>query len=248
MSVSESTEPPEAPPSPRPPTEPWWRRPWIGPLMLVAAVFLAVSVPRYLTFDPSLSRMEVPPGDAVYYPLLVVHVLCGTVAMAAGCFQIWPRFRAAHPWGHRTTGRVYVFAGVLPGGITALYVGVHTPFGPTVMAANLTLAVLWLTTTVIAFRMVRRRRFADHRLWMIRSFALTMSIVLSRILVPVVFVALLPSADALFGGDQDLHLNTATGIGVWLAVVLSLVFAEVGIHRGGGAARRVRSPVARSVR
>ncbi|WP_306365822.1 DUF2306 domain-containing protein [Nocardiopsis sp. CC223A] len=229
----------------------WWRRPWIGPLMLVAAVFLGVSVPRYLTFDPALSRLEGPPGDPVYHPVLVAHVLFGTVAMVAACFQVWPRFRAGHPWGHRMTGRVYVLGGVLPGGLTALYVGAHTPFGPVVMVGNLSIAVLWLAVTLLGWRAARGRRFTDHRVWMLRSFALTMSIVLSRVLGGLAILALVPWLETGFGGDEDLLVQSATAIGVWLSALLSLGLAEAGIRRWGrrpgrsgdpGAARPERRP------
>ncbi|GAA0943951.1 DUF2306 domain-containing protein [Nonomuraea longicatena] len=209
----------------------WWQRPWIGPLLLVVAAFLGFSVPRYLTFDPALSQLEVPEGDAVYYPILVAHVLFGAVAMVASCFQIWPRFRRRHWRGHKITGRIYVFGGVLPAGVLGLYIGWNTPFGPSVRVANLLIAVLWITVTVIALRMARRRRVADHRKWMIRSFALTMSIIMSRVINVPAIITLAGQTDTAFGGSETLMLQTATSIGVWLSLVVSLLLAEWGVER-----------------
>ena len=129
--------------------QPWWRRPWIVPLLMVVAAFLAFSVPPYLTFDPSRSRLEPPVGNDLYYPLLVAHVLFGAVAITTACFQIWPAFRARYRRGHRITGRIYVYGGVLPAGLLGLYIGWHTAAGPSVRVANLVGSALWLTVTIM---------------------------------------------------------------------------------------------------
>ena len=57
-------------------------RPWtIAPLLVVVIAFVAFSLLPYLTFDPARSR--VPVGAAVrgYYPLLVAHVVFGSIAL-----------------------------------------------------------------------------------------------------------------------------------------------------------------------
>jgi uncharacterized membrane protein YozB (DUF420 family) len=196
------------------------------PLLLVVAAFLAFSVPPYLTLDPSLSRLEPPEGNALYYPLLVAHVLFGSVAMVTACFQIWPAFRTRHRRGHRITGRVYVFGGVLPAGLLGLYIGWHTAAGPSVRVANLVGSALWLAVTIAGLRMARRRRYGEHRKWMSRSFALTMSIVLSRVVNVVATIALMPQVDTTFGGSEELMQYSAASIGVWLSPLLLLLLTD----------------------
>ncbi|MEU4448715.1 DUF2306 domain-containing protein [Actinosynnema sp. NPDC050801] len=194
--------------------------------MTLAAVFLAFSVPPYLTLDPSLSRLEPPEGDDLYYPLLVGHVLFGTVAMVTACFQVWPSFRTSHPRGHRITGRVYVFAGALPAGVLGLYIGWHTAAGPSVRVANLVGSALWLAVTIAGLWMARRRRYQEHRRWMSRSFALSMSIVLSRIVNVVATIVLMPQLDTTFKGSRDLLVYSSASIGVWLSPLLLLLFTD----------------------
>ncbi|WP_376777816.1 DUF2306 domain-containing protein [Kibdelosporangium persicum] len=227
--------PPAAPPRR---AQTWWRRPWIVPLLLVVAAFLAFSVPPYLTFDPSLSRLEPPEGNQIYYPLLVAHVLFGTVAMVTACFQIWPAFRTQHRRGHRITGRVYVFGGVLPAALLGLYIGWHTAAGPSVRVANLVGSALWLTVTIIGLRMARQRRYGEHRKWMSRSFALTMSIVLSRVINVVATIALTPQVDTTFGGSAELMQYSAASIGVWLSPLLLLLLTDWLLERRKPGARR----------
>jgi uncharacterized membrane protein YozB (DUF420 family) len=192
----------------------------------VVAAFLAFSVPPYLTFDPAQSRLPAPAGNDIYYPLLVAHVLFGTVAMVTACFQIWPSFRTQHRRGHRITGRIYVFAGALPAGLIGLYIGWHTTAGPSVRVANLVGSALWLTVTIIGYRMARQRRYADHRRWMSRSFALSMSIVLSRVINIVATIVLMPQVDTTFGGSKELMQYSALSIGVWLSPLLLLFLTE----------------------
>ena len=237
-----TTNAPRTAPPPR--AQAWWRRPWIVPLLLVAAAFLAFSVPPYLTFDPSLSRLEPPDGNHIYYPLLVAHVLFGTVAMATACFQIWPAFRARHRRGHRITGRIYVFGGALPAGLLGLYIGWHTTAGPSVRVANLVGSVLWLTVTIIGLRMARQRRYGDHRKWMSRSFALAMSIVLSRVINVLATIALTPQVDTTFGGSEELMQYSALSIGVWLSPLLLLLLTDWLLERRKPG---VRHPVTRGV-
>jgi uncharacterized membrane protein YozB (DUF420 family) len=209
---------------------------------MVVAAFLAFSVPPYLTFDPAMSRLEPPEGNDLYYPLLVAHVLFGTVAMATACFQIWPAFRARHRRGHRITGRVYVYAGALPAGVLGLYIGWHTQAGPSVRVANLVGSALWLIVTIAALRMARQQRYNEHRRWMSRSFALTMSIALSRVINIPAMIVLTPQVETTFGGSEELMTYSAASIGVWLSPLLLLLLTDWMLERRPTGARRPATP------
>jgi uncharacterized membrane protein YozB (DUF420 family) len=218
------------PPVPAPPHRTWWQRPWTGPLLVLVFAFVAFSLPTYLTFDRSQSRVP-DPGFALHYPLLVAHVVCGSVAILTCGFQVWPCFRRTYPGLHRGLGRVYVVAGVLPAGLIGLVIGATSPFGLVARVSNVMLSALWLLTTIAGWRMARRRRFGDHRRWMIRSFALTLSIVLNRVLGAILFLVLDPRLDTTFHGDETLLVQTIAGIGTWLGWTLSLLIAQWWLER-----------------
>ncbi|MFC6022830.1 DUF2306 domain-containing protein [Plantactinospora solaniradicis] len=104
--------------------------------------------------------------------------------------------------------------------------------------SNVLLALLWLACTVTGYRMARQRRFVDHRRWMIRSFALTASIITNRIYGAITAVVLWPQLSTTFGGDEDALVRTVATIGAWSGWVIALLVAQWWLERGDMARRR----------
>jgi uncharacterized membrane protein YozB (DUF420 family) len=206
-------------------------RPGMYLLAVVVLGFLAFSVPNYLTFDPANSRVPIQADVPWHYPLLVAHVLFATVAMVLCWFQIWPWFQRTYRAAHRRMGRIYVFGGVVPAGITALAVGVVSPFGPMNRVGNVLLGLLWLLCTAAGFRAARQRRFGDHRRWMIRSFALTMSIVMNRVWTVIGSIVLTSQLKTTFGGSEIAMQQTISGLSSWLGFVTSMLIAQWWLER-----------------
>jgi hypothetical protein len=204
----------------------WWRRPWIAPLVMIVIAFLAFSVPPYLSLDPRRSRIQPPGSLAGYFPILVAHVVFGSVALLTACLQVWPWFRERYRAAHRIAGRVYVFVGVLPAGLLGLTLGAVTPFGPMLRVSNVMLALLWLTFTITGYRRARQRRYVEHRRWMIRSFALTASIITNRVWGVIAFLVLTPQLQTTFEGSEKMLTWTIAGLAGWLGWVVSLLVAE----------------------
>ena len=219
----------------------------LAPVLLgvIALAFIAFALPPYLSLDVSRSRIPPPTGISAYYPLLVAHVVFASLAMVTAIVQIIPALRTRFPEWHRRSGRVYIFAGVLPAGLTGLVIGILTPFGPVLRASNVLLAVLWLTCTFTGFRMARAGRYADHRRWMIRSVTLTLSIITNRVWAVIFTLALVPQLDTTFGGNEALMVQAIAGLSAWLGWVLPLLGAEWWlIERGRAAAGLPRPAVA----
>lgn len=218
----------------------WWRRPWIGPLLLACLAFLIFSLPPYLSLDPAQSRIEVREDVFFHYPLLVAHIFLGSVALITCCFQVWPRFRQQFPAVHRWMGRAYLFAGVFPAGVMTLVIAPLSSQGAPTAVANFLLGALWLLTGIAGYKMARQRRFADHRKWMVRGFALTWAIVVDRLWQTIWLVALLPLTSSVYGGDQEAVVRDAAGVAIWLSVVVNLLIAEWWLQYRKPAGRRVQ--------
>jgi hypothetical protein len=210
------------------------------PLVAIAVAFVAFSLPPYLTLDPSRSRVPPPEGFPPYYPLLVAHVLFGAVAMLTCCVQVWPWFRRRYPAAHRRIGRVYVFGGVVPAGVIGLVIGALGPFGPTLRVSNVLLASLWLAITITGFRMGRQRRLVEHRRWMIRSFALTLSVITNRVWAVIGILVFLPQLSTTFGGSEAMMVQTIAGLTGWLGWVTTLLVTEWWLEREDMGLRRAR--------
>jgi uncharacterized membrane protein len=200
----------------------------IGPAVLavIALAFMAFALPPYLSLDPTRSRIPPPAGVPAYYPLLVAHVVFASIAMASACVQLSPWIRQVRPSWHRLSGRIYVFGGVLPAGLSGLVIGSLTPFGPIIRASNVLLALLWLTCTLAGFRMARQGRYADHRRWMVRSITLTLSIITNRIWAVIFTVTLGPQLHTTFGGNEMLMVHAIAGLSGWLGWVVPLLVVE----------------------
>jgi hypothetical protein len=86
-------------------------------LLIVASVFGLVLAYPYLSLDIDNSRLDV--SSSLHYAVLVVHVFTGIVALVLGPLQFMPQVRARRRV-HRTIGRLYLLAGVLPSAIAAI--------------------------------------------------------------------------------------------------------------------------------
>lgn len=114
---------------------------------------------------------------------LFMHLAGGSIALAAGAWQLNSQLRARRPSLHRRIGRVYV-AAVLVGGVGAAILAPRSQEGIVTHWGFGLLAVAWLGTTGVAYRAIRRRDLASHRRWMLRSYALTFAAVTLRIYLP----------------------------------------------------------------
>ncbi|GAA4901801.1 putative membrane protein DUF2306 [Stackebrandtia albiflava] len=203
---------------------PWWRRPWIVPLWAVTAIFIVWRVPDYLGFTPEKSLVALRSHE--HYLVMSAHVALGTVALVCCCLQMWPWLRRNRPRAHRISGRIYV-AAVIPGSLLALATSVQSMVPVPGRIGNVMLSLLWLGTTLVGFRMARRRRFAEHRRWMIRSFALCFSIVVNRLWTALWFAVLMPFYPAV---DVAFWMDVAVA-SIWSSLLVNVLLAEWWIER-----------------
>ena len=199
------------------------------PLALVTVIFLAFALPPYLSLDPALARLQPMPTYRAYYPLLVTHIFLGSLVLLAACIQVWPWLRRTHPQVHRWSGRIYVPA-ALSASVCVMIIAPMGLHGANQQAANTMLAALWFGTTLAGFRAIRQRRFADHRRWMLRSFALSFSIVANRIWLLVAFAIFVP--EIYTGAEVDpVAMDQAIGVSAWISWVANLLIVEWWLHR-----------------
>jgi uncharacterized membrane protein len=144
--------------------------------------------------------------------LLIPHTLCGVIALLAGPVQFSSRFRRRHLKFHRVLGRTYLIS-VFIGALT----GVALSAGRPGMPETVVQAAAWMVCTTAAVITARKRQIAQHRRWMVRSYAVTFTFVSSRV----------PNLWPLYWS----HLgDTLAAVGLIVFTLASLLVVELGLN------------------
>lgn len=162
----------------------------------LAVVFILYHNERFI-FQPDSGTWK------YFYPVrwkLLVHVLGGATALAVGALQFSTRLRQSRPAIHRALGYLYI-SGVLVGAVMAAYLGLtHGLFA----VESIVQASIWALTTLLALLAILRSNLDVHRQWMMRSYAVTLIFVLTRIVQAIAFLA--PVTDS--GAERLLWILT----------------------------------------
>ena len=112
--------------------------------------------------------------------MLLMHVSAAPVALAVGAFQFMPKIRRSNKTLHRWLGRIYGLA-ILVGGIGAIGISLNAIGGTWAQIGFSGLGISWFVTTGSAIYFAMNKRFDEHRIWMLRSYALTFAAVTLRL-------------------------------------------------------------------
>jgi uncharacterized membrane protein len=137
--------------------------------------------------------------------LLIPHALCGIAATFIGPLQFSSRLRRKHLALHRILGRVYVFA-ILFAALCSLLL----TQGSGLELATYFQAGSWILCTLIAFLLARNGHIAQHRQWMIRSYAVTFTFIATRAF------DFIPSYLTMSTAAANLNIILITAVSAWL--------------------------------
>jgi uncharacterized membrane protein len=194
-------------------------------MMLLASSIVLVAL-RYLTLDPEVFFPQQKEIYVKHVPMLLMHVLGGTIALLLGPWQFRQAIRNRHLQIHRWMGRLYLTA-VLCGGVGGLYMASLAYGGLSARVGFGTLAVLWLTSGGMAYRRIRQKNVATHRRWMIRNYSLTFAAVTLRLWLPLL--------NEVIGYEfKDAYITVA-----WLCWVPNLLAAEIFIGWENAGKRKI---------
>lgn len=171
--------------------------------VLTMVVMLKVELPLLLGRDLAWDRKI----DG-YRWLLHIHAMFGSLALFCAPGQFFPDFRQRHMRLHRGLGRVYVGAIAIASPL-GIYISISHLSGNERLAAAVQ-GLAWLAATAMAVYAVMDNRLRAHQAWMTRSYALTLTFVISRFVTDVLGVAISPA----IGGQGAL---------VWMCTVCALL-------------------------
>lgn len=153
-------------------------RPWLVPTGLVVLALMPIAAGA--TRVVNLARgVAVNPENARFFasPLpVVLHVIGATLFSVLGALQFAPSLRRQR-W-HRIAGRVTVPAGLVAA-LSGLWMAFVYPLPAgenhaLLKAFRLVLGASMVLALVLGALSIRRRDFAAHRAWMMRSYAIGM--------------------------------------------------------------------------
>lgn len=195
---------------------------WVlGSLAILSAIF-RVATTGYAVFS---GVMPSDPGDMHYveHPwLTALHVIPGTLFLLLGPLQFVPSIRAHWPRFHRNSGRIFVASGLITA-VTAISINIiFPPFGGIFKSlAVFIFGAAQIITLIVAVHAILRRNIVRHRAWMVRAFAIGLSISTMRFYFIPAFL--------VFGMEPN-AFNIS--LGMWIGFLTNTLVAEIILARG----------------
>jgi len=150
---------------------------WRLPIALVALATIPVIAGSLRLIDLATGSTVMPlnPRFSATPLPVVIHILSAMVFALLGALQFSTRLRRRHRAWHRRAGRIVMVAG-LGVGLSALWLNQFFPrAGATrelLYPVRAVFGMAMLVVIALGFLAARRRDFANHRAWMIRSYAI----------------------------------------------------------------------------
>ena len=179
-------------------------------------LMLRITVP-YFSFDDRTAFLKIKQWiihNPVWKTAFYVHVVTSCFCLLAGFTQFSKTVMKRIPKIHRSIGWLYTIVVVLLSGPSGFVMSLYANGGVQSQIAFTTLSVLWITFTIKAFTLAKSGDYQEHRKYMIRSFALTLSAITLRAWKFLIVLILRPH-------PMDAYMLVA-----WLGWVPNLIFAE----------------------
>jgi len=146
---------------------------------------------------------------------LFIHGVAMLAFLVGGAVQFIPRIRTKHRTLHRVLGRI-AGVGAIIGGLsgiwmTLLHLEISTPL---LLAGRLLFGSALMGFTILAIRAAMKKRFVEHRAWIIRAY----SIAFAAATLPFIYLPLF-----LIFGEPTPVLDDAIQVAGWM---INLAIAE----------------------
>jgi uncharacterized membrane protein len=194
---------------------------WLRPaLYLILAFFtilmLRITIP-YFSFDDHTGFLRIKQWiihNNVWKTAFYIHVITSCLCLLAGFTQFSDALMRNYPQLHRWIGKLYVIVILFLSGPSGFIMSIYANGGILSQTAFISLSILWMLFTYLAYYYVRKKDFKSHRTFMIRSFALTLSALTLRAWKFLIVLAFRPH-------PMDAYMLVA-----WLGWIPNLLIAE----------------------
>lgn len=139
---------------------------------------------EYIPFDPNVSFLMIKQTEVQdrpeYLPFFYTHVYTSIFVLFSGFLAILRKDFGIKNF-HRNIGKVYIFLILILAAPSGIYMGFFANGGFLSKISFVILGFLWWFSTYKAYLCARQKRFKEHKQWMWRSFAFTLSALTLRI-------------------------------------------------------------------
>jgi len=192
---------------------------WL-PVTVFSLLLIYNTVP-YFSFSKNFSFIEERSllfENGVYHSSFYIHIFAGAFCILTALVQlsriVLKKAKAIHRW----SGRVYVFVVLFLGAPTGLYLSFFAKGSIWERSLFMFMASFWFISTFYGLTTILKKNVLAHKVWMIRSYAMTMTAVTFRVY-HIVFY--------LLGWD---HLKNYE-LSLWISVLGNMLIAEWIIYR-----------------
>ncbi len=139
---------------------------------------------EYIPFNPNVSFLMIKQTEVQdrpeYLSFFFTHVYTSIFVLFFGFLAILRKDFGIKNF-HRNIGKVYIFLILILAAPSGIYMGFFANGGYLSKISFVILGSLWWFSTYKAYQSARQKRFKEHKQWMWRSFALTLSALTLRI-------------------------------------------------------------------
>ncbi|SHL30583.1 Predicted membrane protein [Chryseobacterium carnipullorum] len=139
---------------------------------------------EYIPLNPNVSFLMIKQTEVQdrpeYLSFFYTHVYTSIFVLFFGFLAILRKDFGIKNF-HRNIGKVYIFLILILAAPSGIYMGFFANGGKLSKISFVILGSLWWFSTYKAYQSARQKRFKEHKQWMWRSFALTLSALTLRI-------------------------------------------------------------------
>lgn len=155
-------------------------------LLLVALVGIGIVIKSVDYYTPDFSRGYLSDKknifDGIFKYGLYAHIITIPIIFLIGTIQAFFRYEMRYPKIHRAAGNIYVYAILFVSFPGALILSFYAFGGLPSIISFVTLSILWAYCTYKGWYYGKRKMLSEHKKFMIRSYVLTTSAIMLRIL------------------------------------------------------------------
>ncbi|MBN8701772.1 MAG: DUF2306 domain-containing protein [Bacteroidetes bacterium] len=199
-------------------------------LIIVFSILIIYNSFPYYFFDSSLLKEYAIQGKYVFLleksdlldsflwrASFYVHITGAMICIISGIPQFFRSILRKYKSVHNGLGKIYIASVLNISCPAGFYLSFFTKGGALGVIPFMSIAILWFTTTFVAYKYIRAKNYYLHSLWMVRSFAITLSAVTFRI-----FQIL------LYYGTEIAPIDNYIA-SLWLSLFANVVFGEIAV-------------------